>query len=306
MNAVVKLAATGEPVTVREIVAAYLNCERIRLSKRTLENRSRVLHAFAADHGNLPLDDCRPSLLIEWIADRSEWRSDWTRQDACKSVIRAFNWSVRDRRISLNPFTGASWPGGEPLRPMTDAELNSLLRAVSPLFRRVLVFQAFTGCRPCEMAELKWKHIRLDLARGEGVIVLWQHKTRRTQRNPRPREVQLTPPVLKLLIWLARSGAEPEQLVFQTSQGSPWNRNNLSQRVRRARRRAGVAEDCKLYGLRHAFGTRAILNGVDLKTLAELMGHTTTRCTERYVHLAGQSAHLSRAANQAVSRRVRL
>jgi AraC-like DNA-binding protein len=58
--------------------------------------------------------------------------------------------------------------------------------------------------------------------------------------------------------------------------------------MQRARERAKIPDEVKLYGLRHAFGTRAILNGVDIKTLAELLGHTTTRMSEHYIHLAGQ------------------
>ena len=59
-----------------------------------------------------------------------------------------------------------------------------------------------------------------------------------------------------------------------------WNRCNLSLRVQQAREKAGIPDDAKLYGLRHAFCVRAIVNGIDIKTLAELMGHTTSRMTE--------------------------
>jgi site-specific recombinase XerD len=70
---------------------------------------------------------------------------------------------------------------------------------------------------------------------------------------------------------------------------------NLSLRMQRARAKAGIPDDAKLYGLRHAFGTRAILNGVDIKTLAELLGHTSTRMSEHYVHIAGKVPHLLEA-----------
>lgn len=57
-----------------------------------------------------------------------------------------------------------------------------------------------------------------------------------------------------------------------------------------------MSDEAKLYGIRHAFGTRAIMSGsVDLKTLAEVMGHTTTRTTEHYLHVAGKHEHLARA-----------
>jgi site-specific recombinase XerD len=108
------------------------------------------------------------------------------------------------------------------------------------------------------------------------------------------RRVPLHPVVLKLLIFLRRLGL-PGERVFLTQRGTPWNRSNLGLRLRRARQAAGLAADAKLYGLRHAFGTRSIVNGVDIKTLAELMGHTTTRMTEHYLHLSGQRAHLADA-----------
>ena len=83
--------------------------------------------------------------------------------------------------------------------------------------------------------------------------------------------------------------------MFLTYRLTPWHRSTLSQRIVRARRKAKIPEDVKLYGLRHAFGTRAITSGVDIKTAAELMGHNSTRMTEHYVHLAGQRAHLAAA-----------
>jgi site-specific recombinase XerD len=74
--------------------------------------------------------------------------------------------------------------------------------------------------------------------------------------------------------------------------------------MRRLRAIAGVPDDAKLYGTRHAFGVRSVLNGVDLKTLAELMGHTSTRTTEHYLyHLVGHRGHLADAMRQANGRR---
>jgi site-specific recombinase XerD len=73
--------------------------------------------------------------------------------------------------------------------------------------------------------------------------------------------------------------------------------------MRRLRERAGLPKNAKMYGIRHQFGTQSVVNGVDIKTLSELMGHTTTRMTEHYVHLAGRSEHLAAAMQQAVSQR---
>jgi integrase len=40
----------------------------------------------------------------------------------------------------------------------------------------------------------------------------------------------------------------------------------------------------RLYDLRHTFGSRSAMAGVDLSTLKELMGHSVIGMTMRYVH----------------------
>ncbi len=53
---------------------------------------------------------------------------------------------------------------------------------------------------------------------------------------------------------------------------------------------------------RDAFGTNAILNGVDVVTGSELMGHASTEITTGvYVHLAEQKSYLQNAVIWAVS-----
>jgi len=51
-------------------------------------------------------------------------------------------------------------------------------------------------------------------------------------------------------------------------------------------RRAGIQEPFRLYALQHTFATRAVMVGVDLPTLAAILGHTSIQMTTRYVHPA--------------------
>jgi integrase len=53
-------------------------------------------------------------------------------------------------------------------------------------------------------------------------------------------------------------------------------------------RRAKIAEPFRLYDLRHTYATRAAQAGVDVLTLAALLGHTTVQMTSRYVHPSDQ------------------
>jgi integrase len=304
---------------VADVIDRYLKLHQDKYSERAFTERKRYLQLFAETHGWRKVNDrdCLPVHLEEWLAEHPQWASDWSKAQIVSIVMRPFNWAAKKRLISSNPFRGVEVSRGMPRRPLTEDEFRQLLRAASSGRRRfhptgkkrklypsdlkrlqqpssssrwkmVLIFLRFTGCRPGELCHLVWSDI--DLANRE--LVLWRHKTSR--RTGKPRRVPIHPVVLKLLIFI-RQLHQSGEYVFLTHRRTPWNRSNLGLRMRRTRKAAGIPEDAKLYGLRHAFGTRAILRGVDLKTLSQLMGHTTTRMTEHYVALAGQRDHLAAA-----------
>ena len=62
-------------------------------------------------------------------------------------------------------------------------------------------------------------------------------------------------------------------------------------------RKAGMT-DFTWYCLRHTFASRLVMAAVDLRTVAELMGHKTIQMTMRYAHLA--PAHAAAAVQKLV------
>lgn len=317
-----KNESAAGPLRVADIIERYLKLHQDKYSERAFEERRRYLQQFAEAHGWRKVNDadCLPIHLEEWIAEHPEWKSAWTHAQVVAIVLRPFNWAAKKRLIPANPFRGVEKTQGEPRRPMTDAEFAAILkhatvwtkrkrsggrflsgRKVCPSdikrrqrpspagrFRQVLVCLRFTGMRPGELRNLEWSDVDLDA----GELALRKHKT--AKKTHKPRRVPIHPVVLKLLIFIKRLN-QPGTHVFLTHRKTPWHRVSLGQRLRRVRKAAGVADDAKLYGLRHRFATTAILRGVDLKTLSELMGHSTTRMTEHYVALVGQRQHLADA-----------
>jgi integrase len=180
---------------------------------------------------------------------------------------------------------------GQPGKPLPPDHYRLMLRAAKPYVRRLLCFLRFSGARPGEMAAVTWPTIDLE----RRVVVLEKHKTARTQRVPRPRVIALHHTAFRLLLWLYRHRLPGQEHAFLNARGRPWTRYAMACLLKRLRKNGGVPKGCKFYGLRHAFGTQGVLNGVDLKTLAELMGHSNTRTTEYYVHIAGNTEHLGEA-----------
>jgi integrase len=293
--------------TIASVIEQYLMFAKSELSADTFELRKLYLQEFAEAEGWRPIAKTKKIHLTTWVHSHTNWKSDWTLNTVYSIIKRPFNWALDEEIILRNPFRGARHRPGAPRRPLTKDEFQTLLRSsggrgrtkptAGSRFRQILIFLYFTGARPDEAARLKWEHIDFE----KSIIVLTEHKTARTQRIPKPRIILLHPVAAKLL--LSIRARDEGARVFLTYRKTPWNRSTLGHRVRRARDKAGIPGEAKLYGIRHHFGTRSILNGVDLKTTAELMGHTNVRMTEHYVHLASEHQHLADAMLRANARR---
>ena len=64
---------------------------------------------------------------------------------------------------------------------------------------------------------------------------------------------------------------------------------------RRACQCAGIP-DCRFHDLRHTFGSHLALEGFNLRTIQQLLGHRDLRMTTRYAHLSAE--YLQQAVNR--------
>jgi integrase len=72
---------------------------------------------------------------------------------------------------------------------------------------------------------------------------------------------------------------------FENARGSKYHPHSLRREWAPAVREAGI-KDFRWNDLRHTFASRLAMQGVELRTVAELMGHKTIQMTMRYAHLS--------------------
>jgi integrase len=247
------------------------------------------VQSFCETFGFLCVNDVRPHHVLEWISKKN-W-GPTSQFNAVRSAQRVFNWAVKQKLLAQNPIKGMERPRPKSRTSyVTNEEFRSLRRAAVPRFRLFLFVLRQTGARPSEVRRLTWDQVREDR------WVLSEHKT--VGKTGKPRVIYLTPLMQRLMRILRRHATN--KYVFINCHGRPWTTNAVRLQMKRLRDKLGLRANVCVYEIRHAFGTYGVLHGVDIATLAELMGHRDTTMVSRvYAHLAGQTAHLAAAVAKA-------
>jgi integrase len=127
-----------------------------------------------------------------------------------------------------------------------------------------------TAMRPSEAAGLRWDQVH------DSIIDLTETKTD-------PRRVPMTLEIKAVLLKMPREG----KYVFLREPFSQQVKDQPYRFFRKAFetacREAGL-KGFSLYGLRHSAASYLIMNGVDIRTVAEIMGHRNISQTMRYTH----------------------
>ena len=82
----------------------------------------------------------------------------------------------------------------------------------------------------------------------------------------------------------------PAERPSQDPRSGAWRRNHydpsfLQKAVRAVIRRVGVTKHAGCHTFRHSFATHLVADGVDIRTVQELLGHKDVKTTQIYPHV---------------------
>lgn len=214
-----------------------------------------------------------------WLLDQMDER-EWApatrnRYQAAFSLI--FRVGVDNKKIAFNPASRIKRKAedNEIIRYLTKEEEERLVAVIKknwPHYLEAFLISVHTGMRSSAQFNLTWRDVFLEQRH------IRRKKTSGKKMPPLPLNSVAYAAFLALK---ARTGGKG--FVFQNTKG---------ERLREARDwfepaiKMAKIEDYTWHCNRHTFASRLVMAGVDIRTVAQLMGHRTIQMTMRYAHLA--------------------
>jgi integrase/recombinase XerC len=224
--------------------------------------------------------------FLAYLHQRGTARSSIARKLAALRTF--FRFLTREGRLENNPARLVSTPRLDKKIPgrLEVKEVEKLLECPdtsNPLGRRdqaILELIYATGLRVSELVGLDRTSIELDArlvrARGKGrkerLVPFGEPATEalETYLLDRPE--------------LMRRGPGTDAL-FLNARGQRLTTRSVHRLVRKYLRQAALRSGLSPHSLRHAFATHLLERGADLRSIQELLGHSSLSTTQKYTHL---------------------
>lgn len=198
-----------------------------------------------------------------------EWEVPGLEKDPMKGIKQFSNSSRHERYLTQEEATKL---------------LNAVLQSSNKLLAPIVSALLLTGCRKREILDARWEHV--DLLRGTLTVPI--------SKSGKPRQVVLSDTVKTIFLdtkallikEMGREAVEKCPWVFPNPEtGKPFTA--IYNAWNSARQSVGL-NDLRMHDLRHSFASALVNKGNSLYDVQKLLGHSSSRMTERYSHLSAQ------------------
>jgi site-specific recombinase XerD len=190
------------------------------------------------------------------------------------SAIKFFFANVLKRRIRI-PHPKRNKPIPEVLTP---DEVKRLIEATSNIKHR-LIIKLMYGCglRVSEVVNLR-KH---DFNFDEGLIHI------RLSKGRKDRFVKIPDSIMDEL--KSYSKLTSENIFFSSNRGGKLTTATVRKIIKNSAKKAVIKKNVHPHTLRHSFATHLLEQGIDLRIIQKLLGHSDIKITQIYLSISNQT-----------------
>lgn len=300
-----------EALTVPEGIDRFLDAKD-HLRDSTVDTYEQQLDAWS--------ERLAPDLMLENLeSDHLEpyvWQSDISAASRCKRYrhVRVFvNWARKNGHLTSNPIKSLQKPKEEKKEPafLSPEDLETLLEKtkhhgettediagrtpdVQWLIDTIKIAVS-TGLRRGELVNLRWA----DIDFSAGFLTVRNREDFRA-KSGHERRVPLAGDALEVL-QERHDEREPEDSdsVIVDRGEEPVKPDRITKRFKDMVEVAGLDDRLHFHSLRHTCASWLSMQGVPLRTIQAIMGHSEISVTERYSHL--QPEVMSKAMQETFS-----
>lgn len=257
-----------------------------RLSKRiqvsysgfsTVKTYRRALRDISLFHGCLP-DGLEVDQILDYLHHLKEKGMSWAK---IKLDVAALKYFYREMAHDERRASSIPYPKEEKSLPkiLSRDELIKLFNAAqNPKHRVILRLLYGSGLRRAELINLRIE----DLETHNGKCRIRINKS----KGAKDRYTVLSQKVLHELREYFRA-CRPKVFLFNGQRkGGPMSTGLLRHILNEVKKRSGINKPVCLHTLRHCFASHALEDGMSLRTLQEILGHTSIQTTMIYLHVS--------------------
>lgn len=232
--------------------------------------------------GGLPLDKITVLLIEEFKSNKqSENLSNKTINNITGVLSKCLKTAEEWEIITKTPKIKSLKVAPKDPNYLNENEYNKLIEAAKEdrLSYEMILFTLRTGVRIGELLALDWSDINF----ANRLVTIKRNIVNGhigSPKNNKYRSIYLAQDILGVL----QTRKKDKGLLFPDSHGSYLSRFSCRHKLEKFCRKANVKK-ISWHGLRHSFASQLATNGVSLKTIQELLGHSDLKMVQRYAHL---------------------
>lgn len=260
----------------RRAPEAYINKHiELKHSPHTIKNYVSAFEEFINYHYRLDIDSITEPQILEFVRFLiTERKVSTSYQNVSINAIKFYYEQVLKGQ---RKFYFVDRPKRDKTLPivLNIEEITAMIKVTTNIKHRLIIMFGYSsGLRLNEIISVRLS----DIDRERLQLKVNQSKGRKD------RYTILSGKLLSVLdVYLDEYA--PDDLIFTGVGGKAYSDKSVQEVVKNAAKKAGLIKDVTPKTLRHSFATHLLENGVDLRYIQELLGHSSSKTTEIYTHI---------------------